>query len=453
MNPTTAKPLNAVFTILALSLGLAAPALQAETKSSNKIDWAGDLAVLRRELPAKHPNLFFQTDRATFEAELETIAKAAPQLSNEEIGLRLQELMVKMGDDHSNAGWIPLMEKKAVLSFLLNWFSDGWRIMSTSRSHRELLGQKLTAVNGVPMDEVEARLARLISPHPQVVKTTLPGMILLPAALRHCGLLTDDTLTLTTQNDTGASIETAFSIKKEATSMKPDMVDFPLAKQPFAYQIQRTIVWSKAMAKSRVYYVQYNRCEGREVALRLGASREAAAKLPSLEELLSAEVTKLSAALAKGEVDRFILDLRFNAGGASDFGTRFAEKIAALPGMKTPGNVFVIIGRRTFSSAIINAGDFKRELGAILVGETTSGTPNHYGDTRTLTLPSSQLAITYSTKYFGQPGAPLEPMRPDLPAEISFAQFSRANDPSLTAILKLIEDNKTTTKPVAPKED
>lgn len=419
-------------------LSLIISAHGAKTEAST--DWAGDLAYLRRELPARHPNLFFQTTRSTFEAELDTLTEASPTLNDAEIALRLRELLVKMGDDHTTVGEPKTEAMEPPLPLNLYWFKDGWRIIGADRDHRALLGRKLTAIGSVPMPEAEARLARLISSHPPVVKSRLPGVLIAPASLRHCGLAANDTVTLTTENDAGTSSETKMALDRKATRERQDLVKFEPTAIPYGFTNQRAILWTKLMPKSRIVYVQYNRCEGREVAVRLGATPEEAAKLPSLEEALDKAEAQLRASLAKGEADRFIIDLRFNPGGASDFGTRFAEKVARLPELKEPGRIFVIIGRRTFSSAIINAGDFKRLTGAILVGEPTSGTPNHYGQTTQFTLPSSGLVVTHSTKYFGEPGAPFEPLRPDLPAEMSFGQFAKGSDPAIGAIMDYLKN-------------
>jgi C-terminal processing protease CtpA/Prc len=213
-------------------------------------------------------------------------------------------------------------------------------------------------------------------------------------------------------------------------------VNFQPATPADAYAHQRDILRTKLLAAERICYVQYNRCEGRETAERRG-DRETAARLPSLQALFDSALTELRAAVGDGRADTLVFDVRFNSGGASDFGTRFAQQVAGIAALRRPGRVFVIIGRRTFSSAILNAQDFKRLLAARFVGEPTSGTANHYGEVRTFTLPSSHLVVGYSTKYFGEPGGRLDPLQPDIPAEMSFAEFNEGVDPVLAAIARI----------------
>ena len=89
--------------------------------------------------------------------------------------------------------------------------------------------------------------------------------------------------------------------------------------------------------------------------------------------------------------------MRFNSGGSSLQGTRFANRLKKLD---KSFKSYVIIGNRTFSSAIINTIDFEKKLDAVLVGEPTMGKPNHYGEVRSFVLPNSKIGIRYSTKHF-----------------------------------------------------
>lgn len=121
--------------------------------------------------------------------------------------------------------------------------------------------------------------------------------------------------------------------------------------------------------------------------------------------------------------------MRFNSGGNSVQGTAFIEKLAkyleANPGVKT----YVVLGRNTFSSAILNTMDFKRLTNAVFVGEETAGKPNHFGEVRRFQLPNSQLTVTYSTKYFKITDENVNTIAPDVPIEMSFSDLVKGIDP------------------------
>ena len=65
---------------------------------------------------------------------------------------------------------------------------------------------------------------------------------------------------------------------------------------------------------------------------------------------------------------RLIVDLRFNGGGDFKKGRRLLiERIKENPQINQKGNLFVITGRRTFSAAMVNSIDFKKETNAYFI--------------------------------------------------------------------------------------
>ncbi len=68
--------------------------------------------------------------------------------------------------------------------------------------------------------------------------------------------------------------------------------------------------------------------------------------------------------------------------------------MAGRGGIDQRGKIFVVIGRRTFSSGLLNAHDLAARTRAILIGEPTGGKPNSYGEVESFTLPRSGLRAT-----------------------------------------------------------
>ena len=98
------------------------------------------------------------------------------------------------------------------------------------------------------------------------------------------------------------------------------------------------------------------------------------------------------------------------------------------------GNFYVIVGRETFSSAIINTLDFTKNNNTIVVGEGTGGRPNHYGEILRFVLPESKLVVNHSTKYFTLLEEDVPTITPHIEAPISFEQFMNGTDPAIEAI-------------------
>lgn len=108
---------------------------------------------------------------------------------------------------------------------------------------------------------------------------------------------------------------------------------------------------------------------------------------------------------------------------------------AKAAGAISMDQVFVVIGRDTFSSGMFAAIDLKR-LGAILIGEPTGNRPNSFGNVSLFTLPNSRLTWQVSTRLFQFPDFPGDALMPDIPIEISSMDYFAERDPVLDAILK-----------------
>lgn len=159
-------------------------------------------------------------------------------------------------------------------------------------------------------------------------------------------------------------------------------------------------------------------------------SKANAERLPSFTDFTS----KILEDLNKTDTEKLVLDLRFNPGGSSLQGTEFTREVGKIDKINRKGCVFVIIGKRTYSSAVINAIDFKNNTDAILIGEPTSGKPNHFGEVNKFALPNSGLSVSYSTKHFKYLDEDPNSLMPDITVEILFVDYALGKDPVLDAI-------------------
>lgn len=106
-----------------------------------------------------------------------------------------------------------------------------------------------------------------------------------------------------------------------------------------------------------------------------------------------------------GRMKHLVIDLRRNGGGNSALLQPLIRGLAArrVGPDRTGVPAFaprVLIGRQTFSSAMINAYELRGQAGAVLVGSPTGGKPNSYGEVKKLELPHSKYVLNYSTKLF-----------------------------------------------------
>ena len=63
--------------------------------------WKSDIEYLKTELPKRHKDLFFRTDKRTFEGKLNELSNDLSNKTELEIVLSLQKILAEMGDDHT----------------------------------------------------------------------------------------------------------------------------------------------------------------------------------------------------------------------------------------------------------------------------------------------------------------------------------------------------------------
>jgi C-terminal processing protease CtpA/Prc len=119
-----------------------------------------------------------------------------------------------------------------------------------------------------------------------------------------------------------------------------------------------------------------------------------------------------------------IIDLRSNPGGNEAI---IRPLIQVLNQKKVP--VFVLIGRRTFSSAFGNALTIQSQLKGVLIGEPTGQKPNAFGEIEVFTLKNSRVKVQYSTKWWTRvEGKDPEALFPDIDVENGFESFTNGED-------------------------
>jgi C-terminal processing protease CtpA/Prc len=204
------------------------------------------------------------------------------------------------------------------------------------------------------------------------------------------------------------------------SSAKPNLLrapDWSKLKLPISMTPHSTKYWFEYDEPNRAIYVRYDSCVDDP-------------KYPFAQfskELMSAIDSK--------KPTKVIFDLRNNSGGDS----RVAEPlINALRDNKTvneKGKLFVLIGRATFSSAQMNAQQFRDRTHATLVGEPTGQKPNAFGEIKNFTLPNSGLIVQYSTKQFRQSEKDEPSMIPDEMVEPTSEEFFGGRDVVLEKVL------------------
>ncbi len=377
--------------------------------------WRNDLAYLAKELPSRHKNAFASVTRADFEKQVADLDSRIPKLSEMEIRAGLLKIIASVGDGHTSIWSWGRLEPMRVMPISLYWFKDGIFVLAATEPYRNLLGARLLRIGKKDVAEA-GRILSVLVPHENdaLLKSQLPNILTNAGLLQVMGIAdSSDSVHLELQPSSGKAI--SVDVPAIAPAAAGNRVQ-AFQGEPPLYRKNRSPYSATTIDKGATVYFEYNSCTN-DPKLPFSDFR------PKLKEMLS-----------QSGVQRLVVDLRLNGGGNSAILDPWISEIKSSP-LNRKGRMFVIIGRSTFSSAILNAVRLRKETAATLIGEPTAGKPNHFGEVRELELPNSSIKVGYSTKYFKETDDDSPSLMPEILVEQTSVDYLAGRDPVLDAII------------------
>ena len=162
-----------------------------------------------------------------------------------------------------------------------------------------------------------------------------------------------------------------------------------------------------------------------------------------LTETMADFYTRVFDFVENNEVEKFILDLRFNGGGNNFLNKPIITGIIEQQKINQVGKFMVIIGRQTFSACQNLVNELSNYTNVIFVGEGTAENLNFYGDTHRVALPNTQIPVYLSYAWWqDKPQSQnAEGTSPHVPVIMSFEEYVNNEDPVLDAALSFSGDN------------
>ncbi|UCF05848.1 MAG: tetratricopeptide repeat protein [bacterium] len=182
----------------------------------------------------------------------------------------------------------------------------------------------------------------------------------------------------------------------------------------------RTPYWFKYMPDDKMLYFQYNNVTD--------WSKEPFRDFT--ERLFTAYDEHVS------EIDKFVIDVRFNTGGNGYLLPPFVREFVLRRDSLTRGKLFIITGGHTFSAASNFIGQILKSTSAVTVGDIAAGPLNWCSDIITFALPNSNLMANISTMFW-QEGHATDNRGyypPDYYFPTTFKDYVSCSDPVLEAI-------------------
>ena len=372
--------------------------------------WLEDLDFLAQELPKRHKNAFFSLPKPEWAERVAGLKERIPKLDDAVIMAELMQLVAALGDSHTMLQ-PPALLKPGVPLRLVVW-PDAVRVFGIGKENSALLGARIVAIEGKPIEQVETLVAKLLAAdNVGARRLQLPTLLTRTSLLHALGVSK-------TSESLRYDLETADGKKQELVLTPGELARDAAFDRPSKVCVtdQRGRLWHhfEMLADDRIAYVQYNRCA------------------TDAEHDLAAFTEKVRAACAEAPPKAWIFDLQYNGGGNSVLGDMMFATL-----IPKGARVFAIIGPQTFSSGFMNAMALKERYGATLIGRPTGGKPAHFGEVRTFTLPKSQIVVQYSTKHFVHGDPKADSLPPDHEVARSYADFKAGKDLLLEKVREL----------------
>jgi hypothetical protein len=391
--------------------------------------WRHDLAYLVSEVKRMHYVYRSRPLPAGFDEETASLREDIPQLTDPQIIVRLQGLVARLGDGHSNV-YFPFGDR-GLKQLPLRWysFSDGLFVVSAPGDLAKWVGTRVVTIGDVDAAEALDRLSPFVSKDNTMFVRAIGTALFLrsPDFLRAAGIVPNaERVSLTLESRMGHRETIVLSpaapgelVKYVTPSERPGAPPPPryLARQSEPY-------WFEHLPETRSVYFQFNR-----VADGPGES-------------LADFALRLTRYLDEHPVQNLIVDVRHNFGGNGELLAPLVRALIHFETTRADARLFVITGRTTFSAAQIFIAQVDRMTNAVFAGEPSSSSPNFVGEETPLVLPYSKLAGSISSRFHQSDGMDRRMwIAPEIPVALSSEDYFANRDPVLDAVLTVIRES------------
>jgi len=325
-------------------------------------------------------------------------SEAAPPLSDAQFYMEVRRIAALADNGHSNAATGPIYEDFGLLPLRVYWFADGPFIVRATEPFRGLLGARVEAVDGTPIDDLVTTLRRFHGGSQAFFLHYSAAPLMLSAPLMHAiGLsASPDELVLTMTLLSGEKREVTVPVDRSSSSVREWPWRYlnpePIEGESGWVTLLDTDVGLPLSLRQPDEVFRFVRLEERHVVyvqLRFNMDVNGASISTFLRETLEN--------LERDHPHSIILDCRQNPGGDL---TLSAEAALELPKLASPeGKVYVLTGPGTFSAGIYTSffPKFADAQRTVVVGEHVGDRAQFWAETGpTFRLRDSRYDVGYS---------------------------------------------------------
>lgn len=433
-----------ITTIAALLLAVLSNASHARELSV--AEWQTDLDYLVERITTVHPNPYRRITREAFERNVAELRADLPGLESRGVVVRLMQLTASIQDGHTNLEpsdpngfnqWFPVRFYR---------FSDGLYLTAVPKDRAALAGARVTRIGRLPAEEAHELAAGLKGADNAMGRLNATFYLSNATAMHTLGVIDDPAelpLELILRSGERRSvtldaIESEFDLDWQfyGEHFGPPGTDLVTAwghdgmallnatendSLPLHVRARRAWWWTPVPQHDAVY-------------MQVGAvARTSSWSKDDFETLYG----KMFDYVDAHDVGTFILDIRYNSGGNGRLVTEFVhEFIKREDTINRPGRLFTILGRKTFSAAVMLQAAMREHTNTLFVGEPSAAALNSYGDAGSFELPNSGMRLHLSTLYwqYSEWSDQRSIVPIEVPAVFSGNAYFSGTDPALEAI-------------------
>jgi tetratricopeptide (TPR) repeat protein len=354
--------------------------------------WRHDLSFFEAEVKRMGYDPFHKTSEGQFHNEVERLRTEVPNLTDNQIIVRIMRLLALVGDGHTCiAPQVVSSWKTVPIQFEL--FDEGLYIVAADPKYADLIGKQVLRFGNHTTEQVIQALGSIISKdkdNPQNTKRNGPRLARYPGILNGLGLQPQsESIVFTVREADGKTrtTEVAAAARDDQQYSRiaghPSWVTLFQGSDPLPLYLKdrRKNYWFETVPNTKIVYFQFNLV------------------VPDPAEPLQAFLERLLKYIEEQKIEKLIIDMRWNNGGNGRLAYPMLSFLTRAQRINQLGNLFLIVGRYTYSAAPIVASVIESYTNAILVGEPTATGPNFIGEDNFFTLPYSQVPVSVSDQY------------------------------------------------------
>ena len=365
-----------------------------------------------------HPEPFHGISRAEFVASMDELKAGIDQMSPATAlveAMRLTALLSRQGRDGHQFAIPHEGSEGPILPFRIYEFDDG--VFITDAQETELIGARITAIGGHPVDEVLGAVEPLVPRDgPATVPSFRPFFTLRAQVLEGLGLIRPGPIEISLEREGTAEVASVEPMSYDDFQAwgGPGAFTFLPETDTLRYRSSgNEVFWMEDLAGG-VLYARYS------AVAPVGSSQT--------EEFLRRAAAS----------EKVVIDLRHNPGGDNH---NYGLLLAAIQedSVDRVDRLYVLTDRVTFSAASNFATEIEQTTGALFVGEAMGGGLNFWDDVKFYPMPHLPVPMRFgvSTRYWQKswPEDPRLTIDPDIDVPVLSTDYFSGRDTALERVM------------------